>query len=300
MSLSFLPEEIKSALSHLIYNFISELRLRRDKPVIVEYKGEYAYLNGLGVSGSPKNAIYAGDLATVLNSATEGCIYGYTEQIKNGFITVEHGVRIGIAGEYVSENGRVSTVKTVTSLNIRVPHEINGCSDFLFKTVFNGKIAPTLIYSRPGLGKTTMLREIARRLSTEKLINVLVLDERNEISAMDGYGEGFDLGNADVIRCFNKLHTVAAAIRAMKPDVIITDELYGNDDIKAVEYAAECGIAVIASSHVTDREILKKMPFEFFAELNFVGGSPKIYDKNFNSCGDCLSDNGARRTVFGE
>lgn len=300
MSLSFLSEEVKSALSHLNYNFISEIRLRRDKPVIAEYKGKYVYLNGWGVSESPKNAIIAGDLTAVLNAATDGCIYGYTEQIKNGFITVEHGVRIGIAGEYVAENGRISTVKTVTSLNIRVPHEVEGCADFLFNSVFKNKIAPTLIYSRPGLGKTTMLREIARRLSTEKLINVLVLDERNEIAAMDNYGEGFNLGYADVIRCFSKLHTVAAAIRAMKPDVILTDELYGNDDIKAVEYAADCGIAVIASSHITDKEILKKTPFEFFAELTSVGGKPQIYDKNFNSCSDCLSYDGAGRTVFGE
>lgn len=300
MSLSFLPEEVKSALSHLNYNFISEIRLRRDKPVIIEYKGKYVYLNGWGVSESPKDAVIASDLASVLNTATDGCVYGYTEQIKNGFITVEHGVRIGIAGEYVSENGRVSTVKSITSLNVRVPHAVNGCSDYVFNCIFNKKIASTLIYSRPGLGKTTMLREIARRLSTEKLRNVLVLDERNEISAMDSYGEGFDLGYSDVIRCFNKLHTVAAAIRAMKPDVIITDELYGTDDIKAVEYAADCGIAVIASSHVTDREILKKTPFEFFAELTSVGGRPEIYDKNFNSCSDCLSDYCAGRTVFGE
>lgn len=299
MSLSFLPEEIKSALSHLNYNFVSEIRLRRDKPVIVEYKGKYVYLNGYGASDTSEKAILAGDLTSVVNAATDGCIYGYTEQIKNGFITVEHGVRIGLAGEYVTENGFISTVKNVTSLNIRIPHEISGCADYVCNTVLRDKLSATLIFSKPGLGKTTMLREISRRLSTEKLRNVLVLDERNEISAMDGYGEGFDLGFADVIRCFNKLHTVASAIRAMKPDVIITDELYGSDDIKAVQYAADCGIAVVASSHVTDREILKKMPFEYFVELTSVGGKPEIYDKNFNSCSNSVPYDGAGSIFFG-
>ena len=209
-------------------------------------------------------------------------------------------MRIGVAGEYVSDNGAISTVKSVTSLNIRVPHEPVGCSKYVCDALFKHKIAATLIYSKPGLGKTTLLRDIARRLSTEKLRNVLVLDERNEIAAMDGYGEGFNLGYADVVRCFSKLHTVSAAIRAMKPDVIITDELYGEDDVKAVGYAAECGIAVIASSHVTDREILKKMPFSYFVRLTSVGGMPEIYDKSFNSCCNSVSDDCARGAVFGK
>lgn len=300
MGLSFLSEEVKSALAHLNYNFVSEIRLRRDKPVVVEYKGKYGYLTRFGLNDSPENAVLTGDLAEVLNRATDGCIYGYTEQLKNGFITVEHGVRIGVAGEYVSDNGAISTVKSVTSLNIRVPHEPVGCSKYVCDALFKDKIAATLIYSKPGLGKTTLLRDIARRLSTEKLRNVLVLDERNEIAAMDGYGEGFDLGYADVVRCFSKLHTVSAAIRAMKPDVIITDELYGEDDVKAVGYAAECGIAVIASSHVTDREILKKMPFSYFVRLTSVGGMPEIYDKSFNSCCNSGADDCARGAVFGK
>jgi len=299
MSLSFLPGDIKNALSHLNENQISEIRLRKGRPVVVEYRGEYGFLGAFGLVQSPENAVVAGDIDLILNSATGGCIFSYVEQMKNGFITVEHGVRIGLAGEYVTEGGRVNTVKNLTSLNIRVPHNVRGCADFVCKTLFCGGLHSTLIFSKPGLGKTTMLRDIARTLSKEKPLNVLILDERNEIAAIDGFGEGFDVGMADVVRCFNKLGAVSSAIRAMKPDVLITDELYGNDDLAAVKYAADCGITVVASSHVTDKSILKNMPFEYFAELTSLGGKPRIYDKNFNSCCDNSVDDVAGGNAFG-
>lgn len=298
MSLSFLPEDVKNALSHLNFNFVTEIRLRRGQPVIIGYKGEYRILGAFGLSDT-QNAVIAGDIAPVLNAATGGCIYNYTEQMKGGFITVEHGVRIGIAGEYVTESGSVNTIKNVTSLNIRIPHDVVGCSDYIYKTLFSGGLSSALLYSKPGLGKTTMLRDLSRRISLEKPINVLIFDERNEIAAMDAFGDGFDIGNVDVVRCFNKLGAVASGIRAMKPDVIITDELYGISDLKAVQYAADCGITVIASSHVTDKTLLKKMPFEYFIELTAVGGKIKIYDKNFNSYCNNRVDDDDRRVPFG-
>lgn len=298
MSLSFLPAEVLSAVSHLNYNKLSEIRLRKGQPVIVEYCGRYVYLGGNGVAAGAKDGIAVAEVTPVLNAATGGCVYGFTEQMKNGFITVGHGVRIGVAGEYVTENGAVTTIKNVTSLNIRIPHDIKGCADSLFKTLFLGKPKSTLIFSKPGMGKTTMLRDIARKLSPR--MNVLIFDERGEIAALDGYGEGFDLGTVDVVRCYSKLGAISSAIRAMKPDVIVTDELYGEEDLKAVQYAADCSVTVIASSHITDREKLKKTPFEYFAEIKSLGGKPVIYDKNFNSYCDCRADDGAGSISFGE
>ena len=119
----------------------------------------------------------------------------------------------------------------------------------------------------------------------------MVFDERNEIAAIDGYGNGYDLGDrVDVIRCHNKKSAISSAIRAMKPQVIITDELYGADDMKAMEYASDCGIAIIASSHICNKEILKCMPFEFYVELIGIGETPVIYDKNFNAYCSCGID----------
>lgn len=309
----FLPQQVKNALSNLNCNFISEIRIKKGQPVIIQFKGEYKYINSSGITDNFNSAIRIDDVDSVLVSATEGCIYSYTEQMKSGFITVGHGIRIGIAGEYVTLNGQVQTIKNVTSLNIRIPHFVSGCSNYLFDALFKDCVHSVLIFSHPGLGKTTMLRDLAVKLSNQRKYVILVLDERNEISACDSNGVGFDLGDrVDIIRCHSKLSAVASAIRAMKPDIILTDELFGADDISAVEYAVNCGITVIASSHICNRDILKNLPFEYFAELKKIGEPPDIYDKDFNTyrnsnfndvdrsisvCKQKKKDAGLRRTV---
>ena len=292
MRLSFLPEAVKASLTNLNSNYLTEIRLRRGQPVIIEYKGEYKYINRTGIAKCEGGLIYSEDLDSVILSATNGCVYNYTEQMKNGFITVEHGVRIGIAGEYVTQSGSVQAIKNITSLNIRIPHIIPGCADFIVKNVFSNGLHSTMLYSKPGFGKTTALRDIACHLGQGKRLNVLVFDERNEIAALDGAGNGYDLGSGvDVIRCGDKKSAIASAVRAMKPQVIVTDELYGDCDMQAVQYAADCGICIIASSHVCNREILRKMPFEYYVNLVGIGVQPVIYDKNFNTyCGDGAHD----------
>ena len=282
MNLSFLPEEVRNAISHLNYNYLSEIRLRRGQPVIIEYRGEYKYINAFGVANNSSNLIAVEEVEPIILAATNGCIYNFTEQMKCGFITVGHGVRIGIAGEYVTQNGEVNTIKNITSLNIRIPHNIVNCAELIIKNLFSDCLHSVLIFSSPGLGKTTMLRDIALSISKMQKYNILIFDERNEISAISGY-DGYDLGDrVDIVRCYEKKGAIASAIRAMKPQVIITDELYGDEDIESVKYATNCGITVIASSHICNKEILRKMPFEFFVQLLGIGVKPVIYDKNFN------------------
>ena len=300
MTLSFLPKDIQIALSHLNLNYLSEIRLRRGQPVIVEYKGEYRYISAFGIADNTNNVITISDIEPIILSATKGCIYNYTEQMKNGFITVGHGIRIGIAGEYVTQNGEVNAIKDITSLNIRIPHNIVNCADFVIKNLFFDGLHSTLLYSQPGLGKTTMLRDIALAVSKTKKYNILIFDERNEISAICGK-DGYDLGDrVDIIRCYEKKSAIASAIRAMKPQVIITDELYGENDIESVQYAINCGLIVIASSHICNKEILKKMPFEFFVHLIGIGVNPVIYDKNFNIVDRSGIDNFNRNISVGE
>ncbi len=301
MGLSFLPDDLKNALENLNYNLLTEIRIRRGQPVLIEYMGAYKKINSFGIAEDGRSCISVNDINPIIFAATGGCIYNYAEQMKSGFITVEHGIRIGLAGEYVTQNGEVQTIKNLTSLNIRIPHIIKNCSDFIYNSLYLSRLHSTMLYSKPGLGKTTMLRDLAIKLGTIKKVNVLIFDERNEISAMDGNGNGFDMGErVDVIRCHNKLSAISSAIRAMKPDVIITDELYGDKDIEAVKYATDCGICVIASSHICNKTILKTMPFEYFAELVGLGGQPVIYDKNFNIVSGDRTVDGDRVFPFGE
>lgn len=301
MELYFLPADIKKALANINFNFLSEIRIRKGQPVIVGYKGEYKYLNPFGISESNRGGLAVVDILPIINSATCGCIYNYAEQMKSGFITVGHGIRIGIAGEYVTGGNEVIAIKNITSLNIRIPHFVVGCGNFITENLLFNDLHSTLLYSKPGLGKTTMLRDIAVTLGKTHKYNVLVFDERNEISAIDGEGNGFDLGDrVDIIRCYRKMGAIASAIRAMKPDVIITDELYGDEDIGAVKYATDCGICVIASSHTVREKNLKHLPFEYYVKLTGVGSRPIIYDKNFNTYSGSGADNVDRNIFVGE
>lgn len=298
MSLSFLPEEIKRAISHLNQNFITEIRIRKGLPVIIGYRGEYYYLDNLGITSKREKAIMAGDPDSIIAKATGGSIYSYAEQMRKGFITC-CGVRIGLAGEYIMQNNEVNTISGVTSLNVRIPHDICGCAQYICLNLFSKGVCSALLFSKPGMGKTTKLRDIARYLSDKLFCNVLIFDERNEIAAMDADGAGYNLGDrVDVIRSGNKLCAFESAIRAMKPDVIITDELYGENDVNAVRYASDCGISVIASSHITDKSVLQVMPFDYFVELKTLLGQPVIYDKNFNTFDGGRTYDGNRSVSF--
>lgn len=288
MNLFYLPSDLRKALNNLNLNYLTEIRLRNGQPVIIEYCNEYKYINYIAATDKKENAIVCKDAGSVLYSAIENCVYSYTEQLKKGFVTVDGGVRIGIAGEYVSDKGGVSAIKNVTSLNLRIPHDAEGCSEEIFNALFKDSLKSTLIFSPAGYGKTTILRDLARKLSVNYNKNLLIFDERYEISGADGTRFGFELGaRCDVVRGADKIYAFENAVRAMKPQIIITDELYGAQDMQAVQKAIDCGVCVIASSHIIDVNLLKNMPFDYFIGLGGIGQRAEIYDKNFNSVCDC-------------
>lgn len=298
MNLKFLPPELKCGIDCVNNNFLTEIRIRRGQPVIIQYCGEYVYINRYGVCRSSDEAIRIYDVDGLLSSALSDGLYAYAEQLKSAFVTLEGGVRIGIAGEYVTENSKIITVRGVTSLNVRIPHDVCGCAAEIFAATQRKNVCSVLIFSPPGFGKTTMLRDMARNFA--KSYNVLIVDERNEIYASDADGDGYKLGErCDVVRGGDKLSAFSSAIRAMNPQVIVTDELYGEKDIAAIKYAHDCGMAVCASTHVTDESLLREMPFEYFCRLTGVGRGVIIYDKNFDIVRDYSGNDFDRGYPFG-
>ena len=295
MNLGFLPDNLRRALNNVNCNFLNEIRLRNGQAVILQYKGEYTYINDYTLTGERSGAIKVDRVDDVLNRAMENSVYAYSEQLKRGFITVGGGIRIGVAGTYVTQGGEIISVKNVTSLNVRIPHDVYGASAEIFRAIGGENAESTLIFSKAGFGKTTVLRDLARICSSKTRKNILIYDERNEVAA----GTDFNLGeNCDVVTGGDKKSAFESAVRAMRPQIIISDELYG-DDFSAVKFAADCGITVIASSHVSDRNILKNMPFKTYVELTGIAQDAIVYDKNFNIVCNCSTVGGVGRGNFG-
>lgn len=242
--LDFLPQNVQDALRYVNMNKVYELRLRADKPVTVNFGGQYRYLGVYGITDFNEKALCLDvfDIADCVFRAGKYSVYSVEEQLKKGFLTAENGVRIGIAGEYVFEKGQPLALRNFTSVCIRIPHEIVGCGREIYHRCMLDRVRSTLIASPPGLGKTTILRDLARIISTETQKNILICDERGEI-AQGEVGQ-----TCDVLRFSDKATAFESGIRAMRPDLIITDELSIND-LEAVKKAVFAGVKVVASAH---------------------------------------------------
>ena len=295
--LEFLTDNLRSALRSVNINLVYELRVRANKPVVINYGGRYTFLGACGVTEYREGALTAtyADIEGILYRASEYSIYSVTDQLRQGFITGSCGERIGLAGIFVYENGKQFTVKEVTSINIRVPHEVIGCGEFIYERCLARELASVLILSAPGRGKTTILRDIARLLCSNRLLNVLINDERNEIS---GAYRDFSLDTgafSDVIRYSDKRDAFAAAVRSMRPDVIVTDELVTESEIRAAAACARGGVEVIASAHCKDVQSLrdfnvlsaaveeKVFSYYVFLQADGLGKVAAIYDRQFHA-----------------
>ncbi len=292
MLVSLLPQNLVNALDKLDYSKLQEIRLRRNAPVVVCYDGK----NQLLLSDQEKIFVSTATIEYVLRKATENSLYAYTSEIKRGFITAKGGIRLGLAGESVGADSFMpSTIKNIHSINIRIPHQVKNCSSKVFKFIYqNSSLKNTLVVSPPGAGKTTLLRDIARKLSEEgPRYNVLLVDERHELAACENGQATLDVGEyTDVITGAGKKYAFTSGIRALRPDVIITDELMDKEDAEACKTAMRSGVKVLASIHANNhidlldkddfKELLNGQYFERIVVLSNkqgVGTIEAIYDE---------------------
>ena len=255
-----LPDKIYNVINNKInYGQLNEIRLRSNQPIIVYLGGQPYFLSEKGITGNLDNAFIATkqQIEDIIFSASGCSIYSVNEQIKKGYIMIEGGIRIGLCGNVIMENGNIITQKDWTSLNIRIPHKIKDCSLPIFDILVNdNKLKNTLIISPPGSGKTTFIRDFICQLSNKNMcVNTLVLDERGEIFGMGN----MPLGKfADVISFSDKKNGFMQGIRAMSPQLIVTDELGDEEDVKALKFASNSGVCVMATIHASSFENLKQ------------------------------------------
>lgn len=240
--LDYLAENIKDEIKKYISDTqdIEEIRLRIKKPIIIK--------NSIG-NKLLIHIVSKEELLETFQKVCEQSIYSYQKQICEGFITIKGGHRVGITGSCVIENEKIININYISSLNFRIAREKKDVSNSIIKYIVNeNDVYNTLIISKPGCGKTTILRDLVRKISAKKTCGIV--DERGEIAAMYKGVPQNDIGIlSDVMDNCTKSEGMKMLIRSMSPEVIICDEIGSKQDIEAINYAMCSGVKGIFTAH---------------------------------------------------
>lgn len=223
---------------------ISEVRLRLGRPASLTVSGENLLL---GFITSPEN------MADCVTRLCKGSVYAHCATINEGYIVFDDGIRVGVCGAFSSD----ANVGGISSLNIRIPHLIRGVSEpIIGRLISRGRISSTLIYSEPGVGKTTLLRDIASRLGGEFAKRAAVIDTRGEIFIPTMFSDTL----CDFLIGYPRAKGISTVTRTLSPEVIICDELGGEDETRAILSAQNTGVPLIATAHARSLSELLSRP----------------------------------------
>lgn len=259
---------------------LAEIRIRSERPL------QFVFLNRNQILGKKVTAL---QLEEIVSCLMDNSLYSREQELKHGYFTTAQGHRVGVCGKTVSEDGQILRFSNVGSLCIRIPREIPGCAQGLAKAVMGDGLNSLLVISPPGMGKTTILRDLARILS-EHGINVAIADERREIAACVNGLPTMNIGNlCDVMDGCPKAIAIPLLVRACAPNILIVDEIGAEADANALLDASRCGVKVIASAHGNSYEDVCKrksiMPalagraFNYWALLGPVPGKIRELQK---------------------
>ena len=248
----------------LDYEKLYEIRLRAGRPMFLIYDGGECFLR---TRGREPYLVTREDLKETLEYVSGYSLYAYEDELRQGYMSVQGGHRVGVTGKVILDGDRIRGMKYISCINLRLAHEIQGCADPVMEHIRKENwTAHTLLISPPRCGKTTLLRDMIRQLSngSGKIpgVTVGVVDERSELA---GCYQGIpqnDLGiRTDVLDGCPKAHGMQMLIRSMSPSVVAVDELGREEDFKAVESVIYSGCKLIATAHGASLEEIFSTPF---------------------------------------
>ena len=259
-----LPENLYALLSKVpeyIADKVQEICLRVNRPFCVECKGKrYYFTNNNCVTDTIfDNSIVVVSRQNIFETFQNICnysVYSRQHEINNGYITLKGGHRAGICGTAVLSSDKITNIKDITSINIRVAKEVKGCSEDIFNKL--DVTQGVLIIGAPCSGKTTIIRDLARRLSFDNKVSLI--DERGELaSTVNGVFQN-DIGMCDVFDSYIKSDAINHAVRTMSPDIIVCDEISTSCDVSALKFGVNSGVSFIATLHADSIETFFNKP----------------------------------------
>ncbi|GIN38337.1 stage III sporulation protein AA [Heyndrickxia oleronia] len=292
--LTFLPKNISVKIKELptpVLDWTEEIRIRINRPIEIMSKGEPYFIPYI---------VTEEDAEQIINKLANFSFYTLEEELKKGYITIPGGHRVGLAGKVILENGLVKAIRNLASFNFRIAREKIGVANPYIPVLYRNRWRHTMIIGAPQSGKTTLLRDIARIISTgdtkRKIppLKVGIVDERSEIAGCVHGIPQLEFGpRVDILDACPKAEGMMMLIRSMSPDVLIVDEIGSKKDSEAIMEAANAGITLIMTTHGKSYEEIKKRPnlteilrsrvFENYIELTRRKGPgtiDKICDEN--------------------
>jgi stage III sporulation protein AA len=285
---------------------LQEIRLRVKEPLIIIYDNREYFVNssgGLMPGLTQAYVVTAEDIRDTLDFISQYSLYAYEDEIRQGYITIQGGHRVGIAGKVVMDTREIKTIRHISFLNVRLAHQIKDCGIALLPKLRDAMgIRHTLIISPPRCGKTTLLRDLVRLLSDGcdgyPGVTVGVVDERSELGACYQGIPQNDLGKrTDILDGCPKAYGMLMLIRSMSPVVVAVDEIGSREDIEAIEYVINAGCSILATVHgnsiddIRNKPVLRRLVeeriFERYVVLNNRGGIGTI-ERIFDAQGNIL------------
>lgn len=246
----YLPNPWRDAIGRLdvsTQQSLEEVRFREGRPV-------YLYGNDWisPLPGHSTEVLHQTEIERVLAVLADHSIYAHVNELRQGFITLHGGHRVGVAGRAILTDNVPSAIHRVSGLNLRHARAVLGPGTALLEHIQKAGVSGRsfLVFSPPRCGKTTVIRDICRHLG-DGGVRVVVVDERSEIAGLGStVGAGFDLGlHTDVLDAWPKPEGIEVAIRTLSPDVVVVDELGTVRDVIAIDRARHSGVDVVATLH---------------------------------------------------
>ena len=251
------------------FDGLQEIRLRAGRPLAIVERGREVFLTGDGARTREAGAAWmvtAQELRETMEFVGEYSLYAYEDELRQGYLTIRGGHRVGVAGRTVLDGDKVKSVRYISCVNVRLSHEVPGCADPVLPYLWGDEgLLHTLIISPPRCGKTTLLRDMVRQISdgsrARRGYTVGVVDERSEIcGCFMGIPEN-DVGvRTDVMDACPKAEGMMMLVRSMAPEVIAVDEIGRYEDIDAIETVLYSGCRLIATVHGSSLSDIQAKP----------------------------------------